>query len=88
MRKLGIIICFVIIALDVGAGYLSFQADNAQNKSKQMNIGVVGCREPSPIAFNLGLIAAILLMVAHILTNVIGRCSCLKLAVICNICNW
>ncbi|KAK4787202.1 hypothetical protein SAY86_011035 [Trapa natans] len=88
MGKLGIILCLVILSLDAGAGSVSFQAENALNKAKRMKFVLVECKKPSPAAFMLGLVAATLLVVAHILANVIGRCSCMQLAVACNICNW
>ncbi|KAK4769850.1 hypothetical protein SAY87_030382 [Trapa incisa] len=88
MGKLGIILCLVILSLDAGAGLVIFQAENALNKAKRMKFVLVECKKPSPVAFMFGLVAATLLVVAHILANVIGRCSCMQLAVACNICNW
>ncbi|KAG8640682.1 uncharacterized protein LOC122721558 [Manihot esculenta] len=77
MVKLGgVLVCLLIVAVDVGAGILGIQAEIAQNKVMHLRVLVFECKEPSKDAFKLGLAAAALLGVAHVLANLLGGCMC------------
>ncbi|KAG4170231.1 hypothetical protein ERO13_A12G135280v2 [Gossypium hirsutum] len=92
MLKLrGLLICFLIVAMDVAAGILGIQAEVAQNKSlhhfvNPMNlftrfyrfnmINAFVLTDPSHEAFKLALGAAVLLSLAHVLINLLGGCMC------------
>lgn len=41
-----------------------------------MKVWIFECREPSYTAYKLGVAAAILLALAHIIANVLGGCVC------------
>ncbi|KDP27297.1 hypothetical protein JCGZ_20285 [Jatropha curcas] len=78
MVKLGgLLVCLLIVALDVGAGILGIQAEVAQNKVKHLRLWIFECRDPSEEAFKLGVAAAGLLGLAHILSNLLGGCMCI-----------
>ncbi|KAF3451628.1 hypothetical protein FNV43_RR07723 [Rhamnella rubrinervis] len=62
--------------MDVVAGILGIQAEIAQNKVKHLRMWIFDCRDPSYQAFKLGLAAAILLMLAHTIANLLGGCIC------------
>lgn len=101
----GVLVCLLIIALDVAAGILGFQAEVAQNKActqikyykyfqiwfliviyifvlrylqvKHLRLWIFECRDPSHDAFKLGLAAAGLLALAHVIANLLGGCMCI-----------
>lgn len=74
-RIVGIIACFLIVVMDIIAGILGIKAEAAQNQVKHMRLWLFECKDPSHEAFMLGLIAATLLALAHILANLLGGCS-------------
>ncbi|CAL5336573.1 unnamed protein product [Camellia sinensis] len=74
-RIVGILACFLIVAMDIIAGILGIKAEAAQNQVKHMRLWLFECKDPSHEAFMLGLIAATLLALAHILANLLGGCS-------------
>ncbi|CAN0914645.1 Protein DESIGUAL 2 [Linum grandiflorum] len=76
-KTLGIFICILIVAMDIGAGILAFQAEESQNKVKQLKMWIFECREPSNAAFKLGLAAAGLLVLAHAIANLLSGCLCI-----------
>lgn len=76
MRLSGILIIILVVALDVAAGILGIHAYTAQNQVRQLHLFVFECREPSHEAFKLGIAAASLLLIAHIIANVAGGCIC------------
>lgn len=43
---------------------------------KHLRLWIFECREPSHKAFNLGLAAAVLLALAHVIANLLGGCVC------------
>ncbi|KAI3465651.1 hypothetical protein Pfo_022314 [Paulownia fortunei] len=101
MRKfIGIFACFLIVALDVTAGILGIKAEAAQNQEKHLRLWIFECKEPSHDAFVLGVAAATLLGVAHVLANLLGGCSVCtqdelqkappskKLSVVCLVFTW
>uniref|UniRef100_A0A6N2MNY3 Uncharacterized protein n=1 Tax=Salix viminalis TaxID=40686 RepID=A0A6N2MNY3_SALVM len=73
----GILVCMLVVAMDVAAGFLGIQAEIAQNKAlnnarprvliqvKHLRLWIFECREPSEDAFKLGLAAAGILVLAH-----------------------
>ncbi|XP_048232379.1 protein DESIGUAL 3-like [Ricinus communis] len=78
MVKLGgVLVCLLIVAIDVVAGILGIQAEMAQNKVKHLRLWIFECRDPSQDAFKLGLAAAALLGLAHVLANLLGGCMCI-----------
>ncbi|KAK8494435.1 hypothetical protein V6N13_016513 [Hibiscus sabdariffa] len=70
--------------MDVTAGILGIGADAAHNKAvKQLRLGILDCRyglwmfkcrDPRRKALKLALGAAVLLSLAHVLTNLLGGC--------------
>ncbi|KAJ6377873.1 hypothetical protein OIU78_028157 [Salix suchowensis] len=69
----GILVCMLVVAMDVAAGFLGIQAEIAQNKG----LWIFECREPSEDAFKLGLAAAGILVLAHVIANLLGGCACI-----------
>ncbi|XP_047161713.1 protein DESIGUAL 3-like [Vigna umbellata] len=76
-RVAGIFLCVLILVMDVAAGILGFEAETAQNKVKHLRVWIFECREPSHRAFMLGLVAAVLLGLAHAIANMLGGCNCI-----------
>ncbi|XP_052177105.1 protein VASCULATURE COMPLEXITY AND CONNECTIVITY-like [Diospyros lotus] len=74
-RVVGIFACLLIVVMDIAAGILGIKAEAAQNQVKHMRLWLFECKEPSHEAFTLGLAAAALLVLAHVLANLIGGCS-------------
>ncbi|XP_024925588.3 protein VASCULATURE COMPLEXITY AND CONNECTIVITY-like [Ziziphus jujuba] len=77
MGKSGAVVCLTILAMDVIAGVLSFQAEI--NKNKVLNrLHRVECDEERGISetFKLGLAATLLLATAHIMANLLAGCMC------------
>ncbi|KAH7532997.1 protein VASCULATURE COMPLEXITY AND CONNECTIVITY [Ziziphus jujuba] len=72
----GIFVCLLIVALDIVAGILGIKAEIAQNEVKHLRLWIFECRDPSHEAFKLGLAAAALLGLAHIIANLLGGCNC------------
>ncbi|WOL16022.1 hypothetical protein Cni_G24804 [Canna indica] len=72
----GILVCILIVIIDIVAGILGIEAQVAQNKSKHLRVFIFECKEPVHEAYRLGLAAAILLLVAHAITNLLGGCVC------------
>ncbi|XP_047307209.1 protein DESIGUAL 3-like [Impatiens glandulifera] len=71
-KKVGILACFIVVAMDITAGILSLKAEAAQNQAKHMRLWLFECKDPSHLAFKLGLAAVVLLSLAHVLANLIG----------------
>ncbi|KAK4386204.1 hypothetical protein Sango_2491000 [Sesamum angolense] len=71
----GIFACLLIVALDVTAGILGIKGEAAQNQEKHLRLWIFECKEPSHEAFVLGVAAATLLCLAHVLVNLLGGCS-------------
>ncbi|XP_010267821.1 PREDICTED: uncharacterized protein LOC104604940 [Nelumbo nucifera] len=101
VRPEAALICLLILAMDVSAGILGIQAEVAQNKEKYVRLWIFECRNPSHQAFKLGLAAASLLALAHVIANLVGGCMCIcskdelersstnkQLAVVCLILSW
>uniref|UniRef100_A0A2N9FKK2 Uncharacterized protein n=1 Tax=Fagus sylvatica TaxID=28930 RepID=A0A2N9FKK2_FAGSY len=76
-RNLGVIVCLLIMLMDIVAGILGIEAEIAQNKVKHLKMWIFECRDPSYQAFKLGLAAAILLVLAHTIAQVLGGCICI-----------
>ncbi|KAK4437323.1 hypothetical protein Salat_0066200 [Sesamum alatum] len=74
-KFIGVFACLVIVALDIVAGILGIRAEAAQNEEKHLRLWIFECKEPSHDAFVLGLAAATLLGIAHVLANLLGGCS-------------
>ncbi|AQK50899.1 hypothetical protein Zm00014a_025700 [Zea mays] len=79
MARMGvaILVCVVVLALDVTAGILGIEAQAAQNKTKKVTILFIQCEKPVYRAYQLGLAAAVLLVVAHAVANFLGGCACI-----------
>jgi len=48
-----------------------------QQVMKQLRVWIFECRDPSEKAFKLGLAAAKLLVLAHVIANMLGACNCI-----------
>ncbi|KAI3698071.1 hypothetical protein L6452_31183 [Arctium lappa] len=70
------VVCFLIILMDLIAGILGIQAEEAQNKVQNLRVWVIECRDPSYKAFKLGFAAVVLLAFAHAIANLHGGCHC------------
>ncbi|KAF5742207.1 hypothetical protein HS088_TW09G00250 [Tripterygium wilfordii] len=77
VKNSGVLICILIMIMDVVAGILGIEAEIAQNKVKHLKMWILDCRDPSYQAFKLGLSAAVLLALAHIIANLLGGCTCI-----------
>ncbi|XP_043687399.1 uncharacterized protein LOC122638601 [Telopea speciosissima] len=100
-RAAGAFICVLILVMDIVAGILGIEAEIAQNKAKHISVWIFECREPSHGAFKLGVAAASILALAHVIANFLGGCMCIcskdefkrasgnrQLAVICLFVSW
>jgi hypothetical protein len=76
MRLSGVFICILVVALDVAAGILGIHAYMAQNQVKHVHLFLFQCSEPSHDAFKLGVAAAAILLIAHLIANIAGGCIC------------
>ncbi|EEF43962.1 protein DESIGUAL 3 [Ricinus communis] len=76
-KDMSILVCLLLMAMDIVAGILGIEAEIAQNKVKHLKMWIFECRDPSYQAFKLGLAAAVILALAHILANLIGGCICM-----------
>ncbi|KAL0328061.1 UNVERIFIED_CONTAM: hypothetical protein Scaly_2238700 [Sesamum calycinum] len=74
-KFIGIFACLLIVALDVTAGILGIKGEAAQNQEKHLRLWIFECKEPSHEAFVLGVAAATLLCLAHVLVNLLGGCG-------------
>ncbi|KAL2483303.1 hypothetical protein Fot_44747 [Forsythia ovata] len=74
-KMIAIFACLLIVALDLTAGILGIKAEAAQNQEKHMRLWIFECKEPSHDAFVLGVAAATLLSIAHVLSNLLGGCN-------------
>ncbi|KAM1005042.1 hypothetical protein ACFX2C_005173 [Malus domestica] len=72
------LICLSVLIMDVVAGILGIQAEIAQNKVHHLKVWIFECRDPSYQAFKLGLAAAVILSVAHVIGNLLGGCICIS----------
>ncbi|KAF8409466.1 hypothetical protein HHK36_005542 [Tetracentron sinense] len=77
VKFLGVFVCLLIVAMDIIAGILGIQAEITQNKVKHLRLWIFECREPSHEAFKLGLAAASILALAHVIANLLGGCICI-----------
>ncbi|CAJ1961458.1 unnamed protein product [Sphenostylis stenocarpa] len=75
-KNYGFLICILVMVLDIVAGILAIEAQTAQNKEKHMKVWIFECRYPSYHALRLGLVAATLLVMAHVIANLLGGCIC------------
>ncbi|XP_010531655.1 PREDICTED: uncharacterized protein LOC104807909 [Tarenaya hassleriana] len=77
-KNFGLFICILILAMDISAGILGIQAEVAQNKVKHLKVWILECKDPSYKAFKLGLAAVVLLALAHVTSNLLGGCVCIR----------
>ncbi|KMT02020.1 hypothetical protein BVRB_9g208450 [Beta vulgaris subsp. vulgaris] len=73
----GFFVCLLVISLDIAAGLCGIEAEIAQNKVKHLKMWIFECRSPSEQAFKLGLAAAGLMALAHVISNLLGGCMCI-----------
>ncbi|XP_027929453.1 uncharacterized protein LOC114185751 [Vigna unguiculata] len=76
-RGAAIFLCLLLVVMDITAGILGIEAEIAQNKVKHLRLWIFECKDPSHKAFMLGLGAALLLALAHLILNLVGGFSCL-----------
>lgn len=62
--------------MDVVAGILGIEAEIAQEKGRHSRILIFECKEPVHQAYKLGLAAAMLLVLAQAIANLLGGCTC------------
>ncbi|KAL6314074.1 hypothetical protein AAG906_011809 [Vitis piasezkii] len=79
MAKICAFVCFSVLVMDAAAGILGIEAQLALNKVKHRRMWVYECKG-SYEAFKLGLLASVLLALAHLVANVLGGCMCIFLA--------
>ncbi|KAM1351268.1 hypothetical protein ACFX13_005208 [Malus domestica] len=72
------LVCLSVLIMDVVAGILGIQAEIAQNKVHHLKVWIFECKDPSYQAFKLGLAAAVILAVAHVIGNLLGGCICIS----------
>ncbi|XP_031129193.1 uncharacterized protein LOC116030947 [Ipomoea triloba] len=77
-KQTGILVCLLIMILDIAAGILGIQAEVAQNKVNNLKVWIFECRDPSYQAFKLGLAATILLVLAQVISKLLGGCICIR----------
>ncbi|KAG6570866.1 hypothetical protein SDJN02_27511 [Cucurbita argyrosperma subsp. argyrosperma] len=77
MKLVGVLVCLLVVAMDIVAGLLGIEADIAQNKVKNLRLWIFECRDPSAQAYRLGLAAAGVLGLAHVIANLLGGCNCI-----------
>ncbi|KAL1555554.1 protein DESIGUAL 3-like [Salvia divinorum] len=76
MRKcMGFFVCFLILALDTTATVFGWRAQYAQELVQQMKLWKVEYKKPCQVAYALGLAAACLLVISHVLANFVGGYS-------------
>ncbi|TYI71108.1 hypothetical protein E1A91_D08G271500v1 [Gossypium mustelinum] len=79
MEKNGIIICFVVILLGIISAITGFAAESTRVKTSQVTIDASGqCVYPKNSAHALGLISALMLLIAKIIINVATGCFCCR----------
>ncbi|RDX77649.1 hypothetical protein CR513_42189 [Mucuna pruriens] len=76
-RGAGIFLCLLLVIMDITAGILGIEAEIAQSKVKHLRLWIFECKDPSHKAFMLGLGAATLLALAHVIVNLVGGFNCL-----------
>eukprot|EP01018_Ginkgo_biloba_P014604 Gb_34358 [translate_table: standard] len=76
MKIAGALICITVVVLDVVAGILGIEGEMSQNKVRHIRFLLFECRDPSYEAFRLGVAAASVMLIAHIIANVAGGCIC------------
>ncbi|XP_078157204.1 protein VASCULATURE COMPLEXITY AND CONNECTIVITY-like [Carex rostrata] len=72
-----VIVCILIILMDVVAGILGLQAEKAQNHGRHLKVLFIECKEPVHQAYRLGIAAAVLLALSHVIANLLGGCTCI-----------
>ncbi|XP_027163782.1 uncharacterized protein LOC113763977 [Coffea eugenioides] len=76
-KKVYYLVGLLIMAMDVAAGILGIEAEVAQNKAKNLRVWIFECRDPSYEAFKLGLVATVLLTLAHVAAVMLSGCVCI-----------
>ncbi|KAL2495277.1 hypothetical protein Fot_39076 [Forsythia ovata] len=76
--NISFLVCLLIMIMDITAGILGIEAEIAQNKVKHLRMWIFECRDPSYVAFKLGLAAVVLLLMAHVIANLFGGCIRIK----------
>ncbi|KAL1555557.1 hypothetical protein AAHA92_11277 [Salvia divinorum] len=66
-KFLDVLVCLLIVALDVVGGILGLKADDAQSQERHLKVWIFECKGPSHDAYVLGLAAASLLVIAHVI---------------------
>ncbi|CDO99697.1 unnamed protein product [Coffea canephora] len=71
------IVGLLIMVMDVVAGILGIQAEVAQNKAITLRLWIFECTHPSYEAFKLGMVATLLLTLAHVAAVMLSGCVCI-----------
>nr|XP_027111608.1 uncharacterized protein LOC113730851 isoform X2 [Coffea arabica] len=82
VKEVYYIVGLLIMVMDVVAGILGIQAEVAQNKSSvlqaiTLRLWIFECRHPSYEAFKLGMVATVLLTLAHVAAVMLSGCVCI-----------
>ncbi|GAV71255.1 DUF1218 domain-containing protein [Cephalotus follicularis] len=73
-KNVGYMVCLLVMAMDIAAGILGIKAEIAEHKMTHLGLSIFECGEASHKAYKLGLDAAILLAIAHVIANFHGGC--------------
>ncbi|KAF3320885.1 hypothetical protein FCM35_KLT15019 [Carex littledalei] len=76
-RVEAVIVCILIILMDAVAGILGIEAEKAQNHGRHLRVLFIECKEPVHQAYRLGIAAAVLLALSHVIANLLGGCTCI-----------
>ncbi|TKY66937.1 hypothetical protein E2542_SST09828 [Spatholobus suberectus] len=73
----GVLLCLLIVMMDFAAGILGLLSEKTLNKVQHLRLGTFECRKPSHQAYMMGLSAALLLVLAHVIVNLLYGCTCI-----------
>ncbi|KAG6407025.1 hypothetical protein SASPL_130005 [Salvia splendens] len=68
-KFLDVFVCLFIVALDAVGGKLGLKAYDAEGQERHLKLWMIECKGPSHGAFVLGIGAASLLVIAHVIAN-------------------
>ncbi|XP_022873538.1 uncharacterized protein LOC111392422 [Olea europaea var. sylvestris] len=77
-ESIAFLVCLAIAIMDITAGIMGIQAEIEQHKVQHLRAWNFECREPDNHAFKHGITAIVLLLMAHVIANLLGRCICIR----------
>ncbi|KAG6550782.1 hypothetical protein Mapa_007686 [Marchantia paleacea] len=69
-------ICGIVLTLGIVSAVLGFVAESKRIKSTEIHVVEGECKYPTSSALILGVVAALVLLIAQIIINVVGGCIC------------